>query len=129
MWTASIATGALDFFVGRAGSTAGGATCTITGSEGMPPLMKTMATPSASIAITHCPKRRPTCARCQTMSVPRGMLPATFNAWTEAIFDDLNDGVVESALSDRVDDGKAIDHPSAAAEHHLLIDHRVIPRA
>ena len=48
MRTASIATGALAFFVGSAGSTAGGATCTITGSEGMPPLMKTMATPSAS---------------------------------------------------------------------------------
>ena len=43
MRTASIAAGGLAFFVGSAGSTAGGATCTITGSEGMPPLMKTIA--------------------------------------------------------------------------------------
>ena len=63
------------------------------------------------------------------MSVPRGMLTATFNPWTEAVFDDFNNGVVESALGERVDEGKAIDHPSAAAEHYLLIDHRVTARA
>jgi hypothetical protein len=51
------------------------------------------------------------------------MITAPSQPGPEAVLNCFHDGVEKTSLVERVDQGEAVDHASAAAEHHLLVNH------